>query len=858
MKNKYYLYGLFAAALTLTGCDYNEDHFPGYDELAQPKDVWNDTITLADADYKTIAGIEANKELALSKDPEGETFKAALEAVAGNKYFTEEAPAVWYLPAYIASKYPYMDDNSKVTVHYKNYENLPEYLKAFNGMKAYDMNSDDYKVVWGDKVSVSYISPSTLNKIPAALKEGVAKPADGEMRMVNYAYSETEPSFGGGEGEPEVTYTPISEIVAGESEGEYNVKGEVIATYGRGFLLSDKTASILVYLNAPANYSVGDVVTVTGTTSKYSGLMQFPQSSTVTLIERSEEFAYPAAQAMTGAEMDAWTVSAAVKYVSITGKLTINKEKGYYNLVVDGATRQGSLSYPVAGLVDDALDGQNVTAIGYLIGYNGSFVNMMTTSVVAAGSQSEYIPVGVVALSAAGDYQVKGTVAALYGRGFLLNDGTGSILVYLNKESENKVGDVVTVSGTTSPYAGFMQFGKNIKMEKVGESTFKYPAVRTLTGADMDAYLEMPYVAYVEYVGTLKIEGNYLNVTIDGAETAVGSLSYAQVDPALNGKKVVVTGYSIGVSGGKFVNTMVVTVKDAAAAAKAYAAVTRAAATRAAVKANTSALYRYNASSQSWSKYSTDEAEVAVLQPADYDKMGYSYVSKPAETMPVYLKQAYPYAKTDDVVAVAYYADKNSNLAVTEFKFDGATWIETTIAVPTTITFQKANGEWVEARVYFESTFLGGDSGGFVAEDIELSGLTKIWSLESSYGWKGTGFLSENKKTESYLVSPEIDLSKAAAPSVVFDCAINYLKGAERSENFNLLISTDYAGDAASASWKTLEVTGWPAEDSWAFVTVDPLSLADYVGKKIRLAFHYKSTSTTACTVEVKNMSVKE
>lgn len=851
MKNKYYLYGLFAAALTLTGCDYNEDNFPGFDELAQPKDVWNDTITLADADYKTIAGIEANKELALSKDPEGETFKAALEAVAGNKYFTEEAPALWYLPAYIASKYPYMDDNSKVTVHYKNYENLPEYLKAFNGMKAYELNSDDYKVVWGDKVSVSYISPSTLNKIPATLKEGVAKPADGEVRMVNYAYSETEPSFGGGEGEPEVTYTPISEIVAGESAGEYNVKGEVVATYGRGFLLSDKTASILVYLNAPANYSVGDVVTVTGVTSKYSGLMQFPASSTLTLVERSEEFAYPAAQAMTGAEMDAWAASAAVKYVSITGKLVI--DGNYYNLVVDGATRQGSLSYPANGLVDAALDGQNVTVTGYLIGYSSKFVNVMTTSVVAAGSQSEYTPVGVAALSKAGDYKVKGTVAALYGRGFLLNDGTGSILVYLNKESENKVGDIVTVSGTTSAYAGFMQFGKNIQVEKVGESTFKYPAVRTLTSADMDAYLEMPYVAYVEYEGTLKIDGNYLNVTIDGAETAVGSLSYAKVDPALDGKKVVVTGYSIGVSGGKFVNTMVVAVKDAAAVAN-----TRAAVTRASVKANTSALYRYNASSQSWSKYSTDEAEVAVLQPADYDKMGYSYVSKPAETMPVYLKQAYPYAKVDDVVAVAYYADKDGNLAVTEFKFDGAAWTETTVAAPSTITFQKANGEWVEARVYFESTFLGGDGGGFVAEDIELSGLTQVWTLESSYGWKGTGFSSENKNTESYLVSPEIDLSKAATPSVVFDCAINYLKGAERSKNFNLLISTDYAGAAASASWKTLEVTGWPVEDSWTFVTVEPLSLADYVGKKIRLAFHYKSTSATACTVEVKNMSVKE
>ena len=630
----------------------------------------------------------------------------------------------------------------------------------------------------------------------------------------------------------------------------------MIATYGRGFLLSDKTASILVYLNAPANYSVGDVVTVTGTTSKYSGLMQFPQTSTLALVERSEEFAYPTAQAMTGAEMDAWTASAAVKYVSITGKLTINKEKGYYNLVVDGATRQGSLSYPVAGLVDDALDGQNVTAIGYLIGYSGSFVNMMTTSVVAAGSQSEYTPVGIVALSAAGDYKVKGTVAALYGRGFLLNDGTGSILVYLNKESGYKEGDIVTVSGATTAYAGFMQFGATSQVEKVGESKFARPAARVLTGADMDAYLEMPYVAYVEYEGTLKIDGNYLNVTIDGAETAVGSISYASsglVDPALDGKKVVVTGYSIGVSGGKFFNTMATSVKDAAVAAK-----TRAAVTRASVKANASALYRYNASSQSWSKYSTDEADVAVLQPADYDQMGYSYVSKPAETMPIYLKQAYPYAKVDDVVAVAYYADKDGNLAVTEFKFNGTTWTETTIAAPSTITFQKANGEWVEARVYFESTFLGGDGGGFVAEDIELSGLTQVWTLESSYGWKGTGFLSENKKTESYLVSPEIDLSKAATPSVVFDCAINYLKGADRSENFNLVIATDYAGDAASTSWKTLEVTGWPAEDSWTFVTVEPVSLEEYVGKKIRLAFHYQSTSTTACTVEVKNMSVKE
>ncbi len=35
MKNKYYLYSMLAAALTLGSCDYNEEHFPGYDESTE-------------------------------------------------------------------------------------------------------------------------------------------------------------------------------------------------------------------------------------------------------------------------------------------------------------------------------------------------------------------------------------------------------------------------------------------------------------------------------------------------------------------------------------------------------------------------------------------------------------------------------------------------------------------------------------------------------------------------------------------------------------------------------------------------------------------------------------------------------
>ena len=72
------------------------------------------------------------------------------------------------------------------------------------------------------------------------------------------------------------------------------------------------------------------------------------------------------------------------------------------------------------------------------------------------------------------------------------------------------------------------------------------------------------------------------------------------------------------------------------------------------------------------------------------------------------------------------------------------------------------------------------------------------------------------------------------------------------------MISTDYAGDATTASRETLEIKGWPEGSSWTFSTIEPVSLEKYVGKKIRLTFHYKSTTSAAPTVEIKNISIKE
>ena len=70
------VFSMCASLLFLASCDYNEDNFPGYDELAIPKDVQNVELSLADGDYKKVAGLESNIKLAASKeDPSQQPWK---------------------------------------------------------------------------------------------------------------------------------------------------------------------------------------------------------------------------------------------------------------------------------------------------------------------------------------------------------------------------------------------------------------------------------------------------------------------------------------------------------------------------------------------------------------------------------------------------------------------------------------------------------------------------------------------------------------------------------------------------------------------------------------------------------------
>ena len=175
-----------------------------------------------------------------------------------------------------------------------------------------------------------------------------------------------------------------------------------------------------------------------------------------------------------------------------------------------------------------------------------------------------YKTIAEVLAAGAGEAATKGTVVATYARGFLLSDETGTILVYLNAAPAVVAGDAVTVSGNTSLYGGILQFATGSTVEKTGTATVTHPAVTVMDGAALDAFIAAPAVKYVEYTGTLTINNNYYNVAVEGAATAIGSIQYPQdaIKANLtNGAVVKVTGYTIGVSSSKYVNTMAVKVE---------------------------------------------------------------------------------------------------------------------------------------------------------------------------------------------------------------------------------------------------------------------------------------------------------
>ena len=168
-------------------------------------------------------------------------------------------------------------------------------------------------------------------------------------------------------------------------------------------------------------------------------------------------------------------------------------------------------------------------------------------------------------------YKVEGQVIGTHSKGFLVKDATGTILVF-KKNHGMTVGDKVTVEGATSEYGGMKQFGETSELTKNGSGSYTQPTPTDFGAAQFDAYVNNPTIQYVKYEGDLtsyqdNIYQWHYNVAVEGTNV-VGSIAYPNSDlniAGFIGRKVIITGYTVGVSGTdtKYLNTLTTSIEFA-------------------------------------------------------------------------------------------------------------------------------------------------------------------------------------------------------------------------------------------------------------------------------------------------------
>ncbi len=798
-----------AVLCSLTACEDYNDQFNVDSPIQDIKDGL--AIALTSGDYSSIASNETNIALALSKDPEDSTYVKALKAVGDNGYFANKTEAEWFLPAFITNKYPQADAGSRFVVSYNMYKAPSEYMADFKNLSEYTLTNTDYRNVWNGASTATYLSPSTLRQIPSVLESRIEDPQEGDMVAVNYAYSEFEPGAGGGV--VPVVYQQINDfegeagnyvIAAKANDGNYYPFGKLDdPSEPFGFIYPD-AISVTDGIISSDN-GTDQVITIEEGSEGYTLLntnMQY-----IYMDETHDNFNFTTSLPTEGGE---WAIESngdgTFKLKNIergkTVKLTLYKES--YSFGSYAASRYTYFEDPMAeetGLftIKDVTLPEGSTYV-----WKHDDYGYYKASAYVGGKN---LPSESWLVSSEIDLSEAQNPALKFDFAFNFLNGNNASDFMKVKVSTDYAGDVKTATWTDLTYDGSKFNGWNFIAQNVDLAQY---AGKKITLAF--AYTSTDQCAPTAEIKNLAIvNGQYWDVClfkeVPESDVAAQMLKMSRASGAY---------------------------------------------------ANTAALYVYREGA--WVEYTNDDVNVKVADPALYAEVGVDYIARPDNVFPIYLTQKYPFAARGDK-AVVIYRSSSDAVSAKEYAFTAGWAAVENNSKRTTIFVKEADGSYItQAGVYLDESLLNNDDGGFVAQNISMTGVNYVWSLDSRYGWKASGYLGTNYPTESWLLTPAIDLSEAITPQLSFDAAVNFLSGANLSDHIGIKVSVDYTDDVKKCNWTDIELDAsqWPVGNSWDFSAVGPYDLSAYVGQIVHVAFVYKSTKDTAPTWEVQNVLVSE
>lgn len=356
-----------------------------------------------------------------------------------------------------------------------------------------------------------------------------------------------------------------NEIYSLANDTEVIVEGLVVGVNTKGCVIKDDTGLALVYFKeaTAAPTSVGKKVKVEGTVGMYGDLKQViytkvTEDPAAAVEVNHGEPVVADAEYLNAPKLDR------VYYMTLTGIYKPSANKQYHNVLVEGASKQGSLQYPVQDLTS-AVD-HNVKFCGYFAGgNNANYYNFLVTSyedlgelVIEMSTIAQVLERGVGA-----SVKTQGTVVAVNQKGFILKDATGVINVYVDSQPSVAVGDDVVVAGSMAEHNGLAQISSPTITPSGTTSAVDHGTAKSIkTLAELTDYMNKGMIAeYVEIEGT--VEG-YLTYP-EGATKDDFSVVASYYDGDITvyqGMKITMCGYSTGkTTDGKKLNVIVTEIK---------------------------------------------------------------------------------------------------------------------------------------------------------------------------------------------------------------------------------------------------------------------------------------------------------
>lgn len=284
---------------------------------------------------------------------------------------------------------------------------------------------------------------------------------------------------------------------------------------------------------------------------------------------------------------------------------------------------------------------------------------------------------------------------------------------------------------------------------------------------------------------------------------------------------------------------------------------------KAAAAANGKKTALYQFSDGKWKAYKNDAATVVALPEDVYSAVGYTYLlDKNKNILTTFLAQEYPYAQAGQAYTVVYVATKEGAYNAIEFVYDGSAFVEN-LGISYTTTAFSLSDVW-GSTIYYKQAIMGEGQGKLTIQDILLTDpLTYVWYYSAAYGMCASAYKDKSYDSQSWLVTPQIDLSRAKTPQFGFDHAFN--KAPNFTDECAVLVSTNYAGDVTTCDWTQLEwnlnedgTLNVPAGTSWTFQHTGYFDFTPFVGKKINIAFRYTTSNGISGTWELKNLLLSE